>query len=252
MHCVSRRLRFNYPSRPDQPALDDVTLDIAPGETVAVVGPSGAGKSTLLQLMLRFYDPQAGRILLDGIDIARVDPLALRRQIGFVPQDTVLFAASARENIRYGRPDASDAEVEAAARRRRGGRLHPRTAAGLRQLPRRARHRLSGGQRQRIAIARAILKDPPVLLLDEATSSLDAESERLIQQALDGLMGSRTTVIVAHRLGHRAEGRPHRGHGSPDISWRWAPTRRYWEPVHSMRGSRSCSSATQEADTHSG
>ncbi|MEJ0098334.1 MAG: ABC transporter transmembrane domain-containing protein [Pseudomonadota bacterium] len=193
-------VRFNYPSRPDQSSLDGVTLDIVPGETVAVVGPSGAGKSTLLQLMLRFYDPQGGRILLDGIDIARVDPLALRRQIGFVPQDTMLFAASARENIRYGRPGASDAAVEAAA-------VAAAADEFIRALPQQYDSflgergtRLSGGQRQRIAIARAILKDPPVLLLDEATSNLDAESERLIQQALEGLMGSRTTIIVAHRL----------------------------------------------------
>jgi len=193
-------LRFNYPSRPEQPSLDDVTLDIAPGETVAVVGPSGAGKSTLLQLMLRFYDPQAGRILLDGIDIASVDPLALRRQIGFVPQETVLFAASARENIRYGRPDASDAEVEAAAVAAAADGFIRALPQGYDSFLGERGTRLSGGQRQRIAIARAILKDPPVLVLDEATSSLDAESERLIQQALDGLMGSRTTVIVAHRL----------------------------------------------------
>jgi ATP-binding cassette, subfamily B, bacterial len=193
-------VRFNYPSRPGQAALDDVTLDIAPGETLAIVGPSGAGKSTMLQLMLRFYDPQAGRILLDGIDIARTDPLALRRQIGFVPQETALFAASARENIRYGRPEASDAEVSAAA-------VAAAADGFIRALPQgydtflgERGTRISGGQRQRIAIARAILKDPPVLLLDEATSSLDAESERLIQQALDGLVGSRTTVIVAHRL----------------------------------------------------
>ncbi len=193
-------LRFNYPSRPDQSALDDVTLEIAPGETVAIVGPSGAGKSTLLQLMLRFYDPQAGRILLDGIDIARVDPLVLRRQIGFVPQDTALFAASARENIRYGRPGASDAEVTVAAVAAAADGFIRALPQGYDSFLGERGTRLSGGQRQRIAIARAILKDPPVLLLDEATSSLDAESERLIQQALDGLMGSRTTIIVAHRL----------------------------------------------------
>jgi ATP-binding cassette subfamily B protein len=193
-------LRFNYPSRPEQPSLNDVTLDIAPGETVAIVGPSGAGKSTMLQLMLRFYDPQAGRILVDGIDIAGVDPLALRRQIGFVPQETMLFAASARENIRYGRPDASDAEVEAAAVAAAADGFIRKLPQGYDSFLGERGTRLSGGQRQRIAIARAILKDPPVLLLDEATSSLDAESEQLIQQALDGLMGSRTTVIVAHRL----------------------------------------------------
>jgi ATP-binding cassette subfamily B protein len=193
-------VRFNYPSRPDQPSLDGVTLDIAPGETVAIVGPSGAGKSTMLQLLLRFYDPQAGRILLDGVDIARVDPLALRRRIGLVPQETVLFAASARENIRYGRPDATDAEVEAAAVAAAADEFIRALPQGYDSFLGERGTRLSGGQRQRIAIARAILKDPPVLLLDEATSSLDAESERLIQQALDQLMGSRTTIIVAHRL----------------------------------------------------
>ena len=193
-------VRFNYPSRPDQPSLDGVTLDIAPGETVAIVGPSGAGKSTMLQLLLRFYDPQAGHILLDGIDISRVDPLALRRRIGLVPQDTVLFAASARENIRYGRPGATDAEVEAAAVAAAADGFIRALPQGYDSFLGERGTRLSGGQRQRIAIARAILKDPPVLLLDEATSSLDAESERLIQQALDKLMGSRTTIIVAHRL----------------------------------------------------
>jgi ATP-binding cassette subfamily B protein len=193
-------VRFNYPSRPAQPSLDGVTLDIASGETVAIVGPSGAGKSTMLQLMLRFYDPQAGRILLDGVDIASVDPLALRRQIGFVPQETVLFAASARENIRYGRPGASDAEVEAAAVAAAADGFIRALPEGYDSFLGERGTRLSGGQRQRIAIARAILKDPPVLLLDEATSSLDAESERLIQQALDGLVGTRTTIIVAHRL----------------------------------------------------
>jgi ATP-binding cassette subfamily B protein len=193
-------VNFNYPSRPDQAALHGVTLDIAPGETLAIVGPSGAGKSTMLQLMLRFYDPQAGRILLDGVDIAHADPLPLRRQIGLVAQETALFAASARENIRYGRPDATDAEVEAAA-------VAAAADGFIRALPQgydtflgERGTRLSGGQRQRVAIARAILKDPPVLLLDEATSNLDGESERLIQQALDGLMGTRTTIIVAHRL----------------------------------------------------
>jgi ATP-binding cassette subfamily B protein len=193
-------LRFNYPSRPDQPSLDEVTLQIEPGETVAIVGPSGAGKSTMLQLMLRFYDPQAGRILLDGIDIRGVDPLQLRRQIGFVPQDTALFAASARENIRYGRPDATDLEVEAAARAAAAAGFIAALPEGYDTFLGERGTRLSGGQRQRIAIARAILKDPPVLLLDEATSSLDAESERLIQQALEALMGTRTTIIIAHRL----------------------------------------------------
>ncbi|MET0280687.1 MAG: ABC transporter transmembrane domain-containing protein [Steroidobacteraceae bacterium] len=196
-------LVFRYPSRPDSPALDGVTLDIAPGETVAIVGASGAGKSTLLQLLLRFYDPDAGRILLDGVDIARLDPQVLRRNIGLVPQETVLFGASARENIRYGRPGASDAEVEAAAVAAAADGFIRALPEGYDSFLGERGTRLSGGQRQRIAIARAILKDAPVLLLDEATSNLDAESERLVQQALESLMGGprpRTTIIVAHRL----------------------------------------------------
>ena len=193
-------LRFAYPSRPGHWALDGVSLDVRPGETIAFVGPSGAGKSTTFQLLLRFYDPAAGRILLDGIDIAAADPQAVRARIALVPQETVLFGASARDNIRYGRPDASDADIEAAA-----------VAAGadafIRALPQgydtflgERGARLSGGQRQRLAIARALLKDPPVLLLDEATSALDAESERFVQSALERLMQGRTTLVIAHRL----------------------------------------------------
>jgi ATP-binding cassette subfamily B protein len=191
---------FRYPSRPESKALDDFTVTIEPGETVAFVGPSGAGKTTTFQLLLRFYDPAAGRVLIDGVDVARARPEDVRRMIGLVPQETVLFGATARENIRYGRPGASDAEIEAAA-----------AAAGadefLRALPQAYETflgergmRLSGGQRQRIAIARAILKDPPILLLDEATSSLDAHNELLVQQALERLMEQRTTIIIAHRL----------------------------------------------------
>jgi ATP-binding cassette, subfamily B, bacterial len=194
------RVAFRYPSRPDSLALDNFTLQIEPGENVAFVGPSGAGKSTTFQLLLRFYDPASGRVLIDGSDISRADPQDVRARIGLVPQETVLFGASARENIRYGRPSATDAEVEAAA-----------CAAGadsfIRELPEgydtflgERGTRLSGGQRQRIAIARALLKDPPILLLDEATSSLDAESERYVQQALEQLMQHRTTIIIAHRL----------------------------------------------------
>jgi ATP-binding cassette subfamily B protein len=191
---------FHYPSRPDSAALEDFDLEIAAGETVAFVGPSGAGKSTTFQLMLRFYDPARGRILLDGVDISHTDPVALRRQIGLVPQETVLFGTSARENIRYGRPDASDAEIEAAAMAAAADGFIRALPQGYDSFLGERGTRLSGGQRQRIAIARAILKDPPVLLLDEATSSLDAESERLVQQALEGLMRSRTTLIIAHRL----------------------------------------------------
>ena len=191
---------FHYPSRPDAAALADFDLEIAPGETVAFVGPSGAGKSTTFLLMLRFFDPARGRILLDGVDISRTDPVALRRQIGLVPQETVLFGASARENIRYGRPDATDAEIEAAAVAAAADGFISRLPQGYDTFLCERGTRLSGGQRQRIAIARAILKDPPVLLLDEATSSLDAESERLVQQALEGLMRTRTTLIIAHRL----------------------------------------------------
>jgi ATP-binding cassette subfamily B protein len=191
---------FRYPSRPDSAALDHFSLAIEPGETVAFVGPSGAGKTTTFQLLLRFYDPTEGRVLIDDVDIARVEPSHVRRLIGLVPQDTVLFGATARENIRYGRPDASDAEIESAAR---AAECHEflaelpeayDTFLGERGL------RLSGGQRQRIAIARAILKDPPILLLDEATSSLDAASEHLVQHALERLMQGRTTIIIAHRL----------------------------------------------------
>jgi ATP-binding cassette subfamily B protein len=191
---------FRYPSRPAAKALDDFDLTVRPGETVAFVGPSGAGKSTTFQLLLRFYDPSAGRILIDGVDLADADPLEVRRRIGLVPQDTVLFAASARENIRYGRPDASDADVETAARAAGADEFLRRLPEGYDTFLGERGTRLSGGQRQRIAIARAILRDPPILLLDEATSALDAESERLVQGALDRLMQGRTTIVIAHRL----------------------------------------------------
>jgi ATP-binding cassette subfamily B protein len=191
---------FRYPSRPDTPALDDFDLAVRPGETVAFVGPSGAGKSTTFQLLLRFYDPQSGRILVDGVDIARAHPQEVRSRIGLVPQDTVLFGASARENIRYGRPDATDAEIEAAAQAAAADGFIRALPEGYDTFLGERGARLSGGQRQRIAIARAILRDPPILLLDEATSALDAESERLVQQALEGLMEGRTTIIIAHRL----------------------------------------------------
>jgi ATP-binding cassette subfamily B protein len=194
------RVSFRYPSRPDSYALQDFSLEIAPGETVALVGPSGAGKSTSLQLLLRFYDPTAGRILLDGIDIRQADPQDVRAHIGLVPQETVLFGASARENIRYGRPSASDAEVERAARAAGAHEFISALPEGYDSFLGERGMRLSGGQRQRIAIARALLKNPPILLLDEATSALDSESEQAVQKALDELMRERTTLIIAHRL----------------------------------------------------
>jgi ATP-binding cassette subfamily B protein len=193
-------VRFRYPSRPDSAALDDFSLEIRPGETVAFVGPSGAGKSTTFQLLLRFYDPERGRILIDGVDIARASPQEVRRRIGLVPQETVLFGATARENIRYGRPDATDAEIEEAARAAAADEFIRRLPEGYDTFLGERGARLSGGQRQRIAIARAMLKNPPILLLDEATSSLDAESERAVQSALETLMSTRTTIIIAHRL----------------------------------------------------
>jgi ATP-binding cassette subfamily B protein len=191
---------FRYPSRPDARALADFTLTVEPGETVAFVGPSGAGKTTTFQLLLRFYDPAAGRVLIDGVDIAKARPEDVRRLIGLVPQDTVLFGASARENIRYGRPDASDADIEAAAHAAAADEFILALPDGYDTFLGERGTRLSGGQRQRIAIARAILKDPPILLLDEATSSLDAASEQLVQHALERLMQDRTTIIIAHRL----------------------------------------------------
>ena len=197
---VFRDVTFRYPSRPEAKALDRFSLDVAPGETVALVGPSGAGKTTVLALLLRFYDPTEGAILIDGVEIARAAPEDLRRRIGLVPQDPVIFSATVAENIRYGRPEATDAEVRAAA--------EAASALGfIEALPEGfATHlgargvTLSGGQRQRVAIARAILRDAPVLLLDEATSALDAESEYAVQQALAHASRGRTTLVVAHRL----------------------------------------------------
>ena len=193
-------LSFNYPSRPDTRALDDFQLEIKPGETVAFVGPSGAGKSTLFQLLLRFYDPGSGRILIDGVDIAGADPSTVRSHIGLVPQETMIFGATARENIRYGRPGATDAEIEAAASAAAADEFLRRLPEGYDTFLGERGARLSGGQKQRIAIARAILKNPPILLLDEATSSLDSESERLVRDALEKLMRNRTTLVIAHRL----------------------------------------------------
>ncbi len=191
---------FHYPSRPDSAALANFSLDVARGETVAFVGPSGAGKSTAFQLLLRFYDPDSGRVLIDDKRLADLRPEDIRAQIGLVPQDTVLFGASARDNIRYGRPGATDAEIEAAAAAAAADEFLRKLPQGYDTFLGERGTRLSGGQRQRIALARAILKDPPILLLDEATSALDAESERLVQQALEKLMQGRTTIIIAHRL----------------------------------------------------
>ncbi|MBC7984045.1 MAG: ATP-binding cassette domain-containing protein [Candidatus Obscuribacterales bacterium] len=191
---------FRYPSRPETYALENFTLQVIPGETVALVGPSGAGKSTTFQLLLRFYDPQSGQVVVDDVNIAQADPHDVRSRIGIVAQDTVLFGTSARENIRYGRPNATDAEVEAAARAAAADEFIRQLPDGYNTFLGERGSRLSGGQRQRIAIARAILKDPPILLLDEATSALDSESERLVQEALEALMAHRTTIIIAHRL----------------------------------------------------
>ena len=199
-HIVFEDVSFSYPSRTDTRAINSLRLEVQSGETVAIVGPSGAGKTTMFQLLLRFYDPTAGRILIDGVDIARVHPESLRARIGLVPQDTVLFATSAGENIRYGRPDASTEEIEAAAQAAEADSFIRQLPEGYDSFLGERGIRLSGGQRQRIAIARAILRNPPILLLDEATSSLDAESERLVQEALEHLMQDRTTLIIAHRL----------------------------------------------------
>lgn len=194
------RVSFHYPSRPLTPALSNLSLAIKAGETVAIVGPSGAGKTSLFQLLLRFYDPQEGVIELDGIDIRQLDLHALRNAIGIVPQDTVIFSANAMENIRYGRPDASDEEVIAVAKLAAAHEFIERLPEGYQSFLGERGVRLSGGQRQRIAIARALLKNPPLLLLDEATSALDAESERLVQSALEAAMVNRTTLVIAHRL----------------------------------------------------
>ncbi|HLZ79949.1 MAG TPA: ABC transporter transmembrane domain-containing protein [Sphingomonas sp.] len=191
---------FRYPTRPEVAALDGFTLDVPAGETIAIVGPSGAGKSTLIQLAQRFYDPQAGRILFDGVPLTEADPAAIRARMAMVPQEMVIFAASARDNLRYGRWDADDAALWAAAEAANAADFLKALPEGLDTFLGESGARLSGGQRQRIAIARALLRDAPLLLLDEATSALDAESERLVQDALDRLMAGRTTMVIAHRL----------------------------------------------------
>ena len=195
-----RNVTFTYPGRPDHKALNEVSFSIGPGETVALVGPSGAGKSTVLQLIERFYDPQSGVITLDGIALSDLQREAFRREIAMVPQDPVIFAMSARENIRFGRPDASDAEVEAAARTAQAHDFIMALPGGYDSRLGERGVMLSGGQRQRISIARAILRDAPVLLLDEATSALDSESEHAVQNAFSSLAEGRSTLVVAHRL----------------------------------------------------
>jgi ATP-binding cassette subfamily B protein len=194
------QVTFHYPSRPQHAALRDVTLQVRPGETVALVGPSGAGKSTLFHLLLRFYDVRSGRVCIDGVPVHEVTTADLRARVGIVPQDSTVFSTSALENIRYGRPDASDADVIAAARAAFAHDFISALPDGYASFLGERGVRLSGGQRQRIAIARAMLKNPPLLLLDEATSALDAESERMVQAALEAAMKNRTTLVIAHRL----------------------------------------------------
>ncbi|MDB5644115.1 MAG: transporter [Hyphomicrobiales bacterium] len=195
-HAVS----FAYPTRPDAPALHALSFRVAPGETVAIVGPSGAGKSTVFQLLTRFYDPQSGAVTLDGVNIREVDPAQLRARLALVPQDPTIFGASIADNIRYGRTDASMADVVAAAERAAAAEFIAQLDKGYDTTVGERGVTLSGGQRQRLAIARAILKDAPVLLLDEATSALDAENETLVQAALENIMKDRTTLVIAHRL----------------------------------------------------
>ncbi|ESY30266.1 ABC transporter transmembrane domain-containing protein [Mesorhizobium sp. M1148] len=191
---------FSYPARPDRAAVHGLSFQVKPGETVAIVGPSGAGKSTVFSLILRFYDPETGRIAIDGVDVRKADPAEVRERIAIVPQDVTIFAASARDNIGFGRPGATNAEIEAAARAALADEFILRLDKGYDSQVGERGVTLSGGQRQRVAIARAILRDAPILLLDEATSALDAESETLVQTALERLMQGRTTIVIAHRL----------------------------------------------------
>jgi ATP-binding cassette subfamily B protein len=193
-------VHFSYPARPDVKVLQGIDLTIEPGEAVAIVGPSGAGKSTIASMLGRLYDPNGGRILLDGKDLKSLDPEWLRQQIGVVAQEPLLFSSSIADNIRYGKQGATDAEIEAAARAANAHDFISRFPDGYRTLVGERGVQLSGGQKQRVAIARAVLKDPRLLILDEATSALDAESEHLVKDALDRLMKGRTTLIIAHRL----------------------------------------------------
>ncbi|WP_066774692.1 ABC transporter transmembrane domain-containing protein [Croceicoccus mobilis] len=195
-----QNVTFRYPTRPEDKALNDFSLVIEPGETVAIVGPSGAGKSTLFQLIARFYDPQVGSVRVDGIDLTRADPIAVRDRLALVPQESTLFNASARDNLRYGAWEADDDAIWKAARAANAEQFLKALPNGLDTVIGDAGARLSGGQRQRVAIARALLRDAPILLLDEATSALDAQSEQLVQSALETLMKGRTTIVIAHRL----------------------------------------------------
>ena len=202
------RVTFRYPTRPDSAALTDFSLEVRPGETVAVVGPSGAGKSTLFQLLQRFYDPDGGEVRVDGVPVPAADPADIRARMAMVPQETVIFGASARDNLRYGAWGATDDQIWAAAEAANAADFLRDLPQGLDTFLGEGGARLSGGQRQRVAIARALLRDAPILLLDEATSALDAESERLVQDALERLMEHRTTLVIAHRLATvRAAGR---------------------------------------------
>jgi ATP-binding cassette subfamily B protein len=195
-----KSVRFAYPSRPEHDALDGLNFNVRPGETVALVGPSGAGKSTVLQLLLRYYDPQEGQVLVDGVDVSRADMSELRARMSLVPQDAIIFGASIYENIVYGREGATRDEVIGAARLAAADEFINELPEGYETRVGERGVTLSGGQRQRLAIARAILKDAPILLLDEATSALDAENESLVQTALENIMGTRTTLVIAHRL----------------------------------------------------
>jgi len=195
-----RNVTFRYPARPETAALKDFSLEIEPGETVAIVGPSGAGKSTIFQLVERFYDPQAGTIRMDGVPLTKADPADIRQRLALVPQDGLLFSADARDNLRYGKWDASDEDIWEAANAANADSFLRELPKGLDTYLGEGGTQLSGGQQQRVAIARALLRDAPILLLDEATSALDAESEQLVQQALDQLMAQRTTLVIAHRL----------------------------------------------------